>query len=116
MMQTLDYGSDRPQIAWSYAHILLLGLAVPASLLTVIFNAHWLAEPFGIYRRSDAVVLVGLPSVAIGIWCLCLILAIRRPRLPWFVLLPGVCWILLSSLSAVNSITRYLFREPWTNP
>jgi hypothetical protein len=112
-VQILDYTNEPSPVIWTPARIAILAITAVASCLTVLFDMHWLQEPFRIYRRSDAVLLVGLPAITLGLWLVVLALSLCRPRFPWYVLSLLLGWAIRCGLTAVDSIHRYTVREPW---
>jgi len=112
-VKLLNYETPAPELGEDARLRWLFGAFIGATALTFAFNAYWATEPFGIFRLGDLLILVGIPLAVIGLWGVWVILALRRPRVRWFITGPVLLWAAVSIVLAWESISRYLFRQPW---
>ncbi len=114
-MQPLDYEPPRPLSGTPGTDLAaLVTIPVAAFALTVIVVLRVVnGEPFGIYRRGDAITLIGGPLLITALWLVWCAAALWRRRLHWAIVLPLACWGALNVLLVLTTcLFRYL-REPW---
>lgn len=107
----LEYGRDSQ--TFRRRTVLLWVLPAVASFLTILFRTYWRMEPFAWFRIQDALILVGCPILVTALWIAWLVLAVRRPRVSWFILVPMLCWAAFTVMKSKESIAWYL-QEGWT--
>ena len=115
MTQILDY-HDPPRAAPPSTFI-LVALPVAAGGLAFASLMHYSrGEPFWVFVWADLAFFAGVPvaiAACLAAWC---VLA-RRRRLRWFVALPVVGWLLLTTHWAVDTLRHDYFTENWyTDP
>ena len=118
-MQALDYNIPRDEpagapyvpISWSQLNVafaVMAALLSIASLLVVLQGAG--DEPYGVYRRYDAIVQVGVGTALMVLWCcycLALLVLVVTRKLPawWLALL---LWVAICLLYLSESPLGYL--------
>jgi len=90
----------------------LVAAPIIAAVVTILAAGQSIVEePFGIFSAGDAIIQVGSPILAVGLWGYWCVVA-RRKRLPIAAVLPLVAWAGLHLWFALWLGIGY-FYEPW---